>query len=121
VLAYRGLDQRRRVTRIRFDPAPDQLTAEQAVFDLELDSHKGRNLLMEVVFDHLPEGGVRACAGVALRQAHRSVRRAARRAASIETSHDIFNEAVRRSVSDLYMLVTETPEGPYPYAGIPWF
>lgn len=121
VLAYRGLDQRRRVTRIRFDPAPDQLTAEQAVFDLELDSQKGRNLLMEVVFDHLPEGGVRACAGVALRQAHRSVRRAARRAASIETSHDIFNEAVRRSVSDLYMLVTETPEGPYPYAGIPWF
>ncbi len=37
------------------------------------------------------------------------------------TSNEIFNEAVGRSMSDLYMLATNTPYGPYPYAGIPWF
>ena len=37
------------------------------------------------------------------------------------TSNDIFNETLRRSISDLYTLITETPEGPFPYAGIPWF
>src|SRR6185312_1227863 len=58
---------------------------------------------------------------VALRDARRALRLTSSRAASIGTSNDIFNEAVRRSVADLYMLVTHTPQGPYPYAGIPWF
>jgi glycogen debranching enzyme len=33
----------------------------------------------------------------------------------------VFNETIRRCVSDFYMLVTETPHGLYPYAGVPWF
>jgi glycogen debranching enzyme len=57
----------------------------------------------------------------ALRDARRALRASSSRAAAVETSNEIFNEAVRRSVSDLYMLITDLPEGPYPYAGIPWF
>ena len=33
----------------------------------------------------------------------------------------MFNELARRSVADLYMLITETEHGPYPFAGIPWY
>jgi glycogen debranching enzyme len=56
-----------------------------------------------------------------MRAARQALRESSQRAASIEGSNSVFNEIVRRSVSDLYMLVTDTPQGPYPYAGIPWF
>ena len=58
---------------------------------------------------------------MALRDARRSLRHLASRAVGIASSNDTFNEMIRRSVSDLYMLTTETPQGPYPYAGVPWF
>ena len=39
----------------------------------------------------------------------------------IRTSNEQFNNWVRRSQADLAMMVTRTPFGPYPYAGVPWF
>ena len=39
----------------------------------------------------------------------------------IHTSNDRFDEMLRRSTVDLAMLLTETPQGLYPYAGIPWY
>src|SRR5438128_11501961 len=42
-------------------------------------------------------------------------------AASIETSNNIFNEVLCQSMADLNMLMTNTPQGRYPYAGIPWY
>ena len=56
-----------------------------------------------------------------LRDARRELRAKASRAASIASSNDVFNESARRAIADLYMLMTELPEGPYPYAGIPWY
>ena len=41
--------------------------------------------------------------------------------ATIASSNQIFNEVVCRSMADLSMLTTGTPQGPYPYAGIPWY
>ena len=56
-----------------------------------------------------------------LRDARRALRAQSARAASIETSNDIFNEVLCRSVADLYMLMTDKPQGAIPYAGIPWY
>src|SRR5262249_40134939 len=36
-------------------------------------------------------------------------------------SNGQFNAWVNRAVSDLHMMTTELPTGPYPYAGVPWF
>ncbi len=54
--------------------------------------------------------------------AHRREMRTARPgAATIETSNNIFNEVLCQAMADLNMLMTETPQGRYPYAGIPWY
>ncbi|MCW5622599.1 MAG: amylo-alpha-1,6-glucosidase [Burkholderiales bacterium] len=121
-LAYTGLDGQRRQTVLRFDPAPHVLTAERAVFEVGLVPHEACALYLEIHCT-APDTGItprRALLG-ALREAHRALRFSSMRAATLTSSNDIFNEALRRSVSDLHVLVTETPEGPYPYAGIPWF
>src|SRR5207247_2146931 len=39
----------------------------------------------------------------------------------VESSSERFNNWVRRSAADLRMLVSATPHGDYPYAGVPWF
>jgi glycogen debranching enzyme len=41
--------------------------------------------------------------------------------ATIKTSNDQFNHWLNRSLSDLLSLLTQTPNGKYPYAGVPWY
>jgi glycogen debranching enzyme len=51
----------------------------------------------------------------------REMRQLTTRSASVETSNNIFNEVLCQAMADLNMLMTETPQGRYPYAGIPWY
>ncbi|UUP16621.1 amylo-alpha-1,6-glucosidase [Nitratireductor thuwali] len=122
VLSYTGLDDKRRATTLLFDPCPAELTANRAVFELELAPHEPASLFMEINcgWDSY-NTPVRQRFFPAFMEARRALRASSSRATAVITSNEIFNEAVRRSVSDLYMLITDTPEGPYPYAGIPWF
>ncbi|CDN57881.1 Amylo-alpha-1,6-glucosidase family protein (plasmid) [Neorhizobium galegae bv. officinalis bv. officinalis str. HAMBI 1141] len=123
LLSYVGLDSKKRLTRLSFDPQPDKFGSDLVVYDLELAQHEIRSLFIEIGCDpaaQTDKPGYRSFF-FALRDARRALRAASSRAASITTSNEIFNEAARRSVSDLYMLMTDKPEGPYPYAGIPWF
>jgi glycogen debranching enzyme len=121
-LGYMGLDKRERCLRLRFAPAPTSLAGGQAIFALDVEPGKTQCIFMELQCD--PAAAARPVdTGFfdALIDSRRALRKSASRAASVATSNEIFNEGVRRSVSDLYMLVSDTPEGPYPYAGIPWF
>ena len=56
-----------------------------------------------------------------MRRAHREVQQLMRVGTTIHTSNHRFNEMLRRSTVDLAMLLTKTPQGYYPYAGIPWY
>jgi glycogen debranching enzyme len=121
-LSYTGLDDQRRSTTLRFNPAPEALTVNQAVFNLQLAPKETRSIFVEIDCHQgdSPLQPVRAYF-TSLRDARRELRLKSSRAASIMSSNNTFNEAARRAIADLYMLTTELPQGLYPYAGIPWF
>jgi glycogen debranching enzyme len=117
---YRGLDDLVRTTRIDFDPTPTKIDRGEAMFELLLAPHRRTAVLVTVRCnseERTRRGEFFAC----FRQARNDLRAAASRAAAVDSSDAMLNRVLCRSVADLYMLVTETPEGPYPYAGIPWF
>src|SRR5579883_146573 len=117
---YRGLDRLVRTTRIDFDPAPTRLGRAEAVLEVPLPSREQTVVLVTVRCNseqRARRGEFLAC----FRQARRKLRSAASRAAAIDSSDTMLNRVLCRSVNDLYMLLTDTPQGPYPYAGIPWF
>jgi glycogen debranching enzyme len=121
-LSYTGLDDRRRLTTLRFDPAPEALTLNQAVFRLHLAPRETRSIFVEIDCRQgdSPVKPVRAFF-TSLRDARRELRANSSRAVAVVSSNDTFNEAARRAIADLYMLITELPQGLYPYAGIPWY
>jgi len=122
VLGYDGLDGIRRETVLNFDPAPAELGVSGAEFDL-LIAAGGRAVLFVSVL--CATGKDRDLSKrnffVCLREARRTHRAAARLTATAETSNSGFNDLLCRSASDLSMLLSPTEQGPYPYAGIPWF
>ncbi|APG94889.1 amylo-alpha-1,6-glucosidase (plasmid) [Sinorhizobium americanum] len=121
-LSYTGLDGQKRTTRLGFDPPPLRLSATEAVYEIGLAPGQSRTLFLEINCQREPAITIgHRSFFFALRDARRALRTSSGRAASIVSSNEVFNEVVQRSISDLYMLITDTNEGPYPYAGIPWF
>ena len=119
LLIYQGLDDRERRTTVTFDPPPDRLAINAAVYDIKLAPDEMRPIFVAVGCDQTiprPPPFLRS-----LIAARRDMREATRERTSVETSNDRFNEVLCRSAADLAILMTETPQGRYPYAGIPWF
>ncbi|GAC1344274.1 MAG: amylo-alpha-1,6-glucosidase [Acetobacteraceae bacterium] len=124
-LSYSGLDSVVRQTRLTFEPAPKELTGSYAAFELELEPRQQSTIFVHVAcepeLDAETGRGPRAAFLAAFIHAKRALRSSTVRAARIYSGHEAFDDILRRSASDLRMLVTNKPTGPYPYAGIPWF
>jgi len=120
LLSYQGLDGVSRRTTLTFDPAPSELTATSASFRLTLAPGQSKPIFLTVGCDapnvHRPIPFLRG-----LLAAHRELRAGTRNVTTVETSSELFNEVLCRSAADLSMLMTDTPQGAYPYAGIPWY
>jgi glycogen debranching enzyme len=123
VLAYTGLDDITRHTVLNFMPKPEALGPHEAVFTRVLAPGEQEVFFLSIGVGEQIEASPSADRAfhTALRDTRRRQRRARARAATVETSHEVFNDALRRATADLGMLLTDKKGGPYPYAGIPWF
>jgi glycogen debranching enzyme len=120
-LRYKGLDGVRRATRLVFDPAPSELSSSGARFDLHLPSQQTETLDITVVCESDEAERAPAHYEQALLTVTRTPLEWREAQCRIGTSNATFNEWLSRSLADLHMMITETPHGPYPYAGVPWF
>jgi glycogen debranching enzyme len=120
-LGYEGLDRVDRWVTIRCAPAPTSVdpgdirfdmllpAGEVVQWDLTISCEVDRRIRCDLSYEH------------ALVEVERALHSAGADDCLIVTSNEQFNVWLNRSLADLHMMVSDTPDGPYPYAGVPWF
>jgi len=114
-LSYAGLDGVMRETALSFEPAPTALLESVATYAVRLAAGAKRTIFVSVCNSGRPaQAFFKGFVGL-----HREQKEQTRDIATVETSNRMVNEILCRSMADLYMLLTVTPEGLYPYAAKP--
>lgn len=120
MLNYKGLDGGLRRTELRFDPAPTDFTSVVASYSIKLEPRERQSIFVAVNCDGAAESErVHFFKGMISSSRERKV--TASDSTAVETANALFNQVLCRSAADLKMLTTQTPDGRYPYAGIPWY
>jgi glycogen debranching enzyme len=121
ILAYRGLDGVVRRTLLQFSPPPTLLNAGAARLDLALQPQEESTFYLTVGCESQPTTPRMLAFEDARAEAEADLERYKAWSCHLGTSNGQVNAWINRAVSDLHMMTTELPTGPYPYAGVPWF
>jgi len=121
VFGYDGVDGHARTTRVRFDDAPSAIEPGSASFRLTLAPGAHRTLQWQIVL-------LRPDATLPVTRHYDDARRrhedrlaAGLSGCRLTSSNPMFDRWLACSASDLDMLTTALPSGPYPFAGVPWY
>ena len=121
VLGYRGLDGAVRRSRITIAPAPVRFGAGEARLAVDLAPREETSWWITVGCETEERAGSVLPFATALDRATECLHARSRAGCGIFTSNQQFNHWLDRSRADLALMITDTPEGPFPYAGVPWF
>jgi glycogen debranching enzyme len=119
-LAYHGLDDLVRRTRLTFDPAPAVLTESSATYTIALDPHESTVAEITVTCA-ATVGPADPPFDAAFALIEQRSRRLQSEYARVSTSNQQFNGWINQSLADVRLMTSDTHYGPYPYAGVPWF
>jgi len=120
-LAYKGLDNKKRETVLRFDPYPEELQPQQAVFMVTLPPKRSFQVMYAAELQAEDQWVPEESYAEAYSKIAPALLKGKEIIAHIHTSNEQFNHWLNRSGNDLLSLLARTPEGVYPYAGVPWY
>ena len=120
-LGYRGLDGTIRRTRVQCSPEAHQLSSSCLVFNVALAPHEDKTYFLMVSCDLGDDASPARDYRAARTEAGEAQQAAKSREPHIYSSNEQLNDWLNRSAADIQMMMTDTPQGPYPYAGVPWF
>lgn len=118
---YKGLDNKKRDTFIRFEPYPEQLQAYRAEYIITLPPKKSFEIQCAAEFQTEEQWVEQQTYSEAFSKIEPALRKGRETIAHIHTSNEQFNHWLNRSKNDLLSLLAVTPQGVYPYAGVPWY
>lgn len=121
ILSYRGLDNIKRSTRIRFTHHPVFMGEKRADFEIHLPSNEFVYFDWSVASQWNDEPVEIFPTLEAKKRMIDRMDTLKSYATNILSSNEGFNEWIKRSRSDIYTMITEKDTGFYPYAGIPWY
>jgi glycogen debranching enzyme len=120
-LGYAGLDRVDRWVTVRCAPAPTTVHPGEILCDTLLPAGKVVQWELTISCDIDRQSRGDLSYDRALVAVERALHSAKADDCLIVTSNEQFNVWLNRSLADLHMMVTDTSDGPYPYAGVPWF
>jgi glycogen debranching enzyme len=121
ILSYHGLDGVERRTTLHFTPPPAQLTQDTARWEATLAPSASMAIAVATSCERQSERVSPFPMPVARDLAGAEHGRAQAWSCRLMSVNGQFNSWFNRAVSDLHMMTTILPTGPYPYAGLPWF
>jgi glycogen debranching enzyme len=121
LLAYQGLDEMIRTTRLECSPTPTGVSGSELRFEERIEPKGSANIYLTISCECHSANSHPVPYDRALADSKSAMQSALSRDCQIYTSSERFNDWLNRSQSDLHMLVSYFRTGPYPYAGVPWF
>lgn len=125
---YEGLDKLKRKTEIVFSEMDEPLIENNnVVFNISLKQQQNRKIYYSVLFDTEEQfiSTERQHNAMDFKDAKGLVQEDLIKSKAlfpeVFTSNEQFNHWINRSRADLLSLLTQTPYGKYPYAGVPWY
>lgn len=121
ILSYRGLDDILRRTCLQFSPQPVSLSVKEAAFEVALEPKEEKFVSSTITCERNSTSRIVDPYHSAFRKLEKEFDRNGIDECVVTSSSETFNAWLTRSSADLRMLIDGNPEGPYPYAGVPWF